>query len=152
MNGYHDRRSANPDQRFRTIVDVVPHPKYDDSIYYNDLMLLKLDKPVGDITFVELNRRSDLPALDEDVTVMGLGALLETGGYPGTLQSVDVDVIDRTFCNDAYVDVGFVSNTLRYYAMSGQEDGCSKGRMSRGQRRSIDRQTRDSSWCDFFWS
>jgi len=37
---------------------------------------------------------------------MGLGALLQSGGYPDVLQAVDVRVIDHKLCNDAYEGLG----------------------------------------------
>lgn len=82
------------------------HPFYAKDTYYNDLMLLKLSEPVNDIPPVELNRYSDVPVENDRVTVMGLGALNFGGGYPDVLQSVEVGVIDHTFCNDAYEGVG----------------------------------------------
>lgn len=71
-------------------------------------MLLKLNESVSsrEIPYVELNRDSNLPGLDENVTVMGLGALYESGGYPDLLQSVEVDMIDNEFCTGAYEGVG----------------------------------------------
>lgn len=108
VNGYHDNRYVNPDQRVRDVIQMKVHPNYTASNYYNDLMLLKLNEPVDtkDFPLVEINRYSDLPNLDENVTVMGLGALYEGGGYPDLLQSVEVDMIDPQFCSSAYEDVG----------------------------------------------
>lgn len=90
INGYHDktgRSSVNNDQRFRQVTKILIHPDYikTGGIYHNDVMLLKLDKPVYDIPFVELNRDSTRPWTNEEVTVMGLGAIVEGGGYPDTL-------------------------------------------------------------------
>jgi len=90
INGYHDktgRSSVNNDQRFRQVTKILIHPDYIKSggVYHNDVMLLKLDKPVYDIPFVELNRDSTRPWTNEEVTVMGLGAIVEGGGYPDTL-------------------------------------------------------------------
>lgn len=49
---------------------------------------------------------------------MGLGALLETGGYPDVLQAVDVGVIEHSLCNNAYESVGLfpiLDTTMVWY-------------------------------------
>lgn len=112
VNGYDDSDSTQPlpfNQHFREVIETWVHPYYVPATYYNDMMLLKLNESVP-IPFVELNRATDLPLDGTNVTVMGLGALYEganiNGGYPSTLQQVEVGVTDHSFCNNAYEGVG----------------------------------------------
>jgi trypsin len=111
VNGLHDDiHLVIPDERYRAVTDMKVHPDFSSDTYYNDLMLLKLSEPIkDDIPFVELNRDSARPALDEPVTVMGLGALYKGRSYPDLLQSVEVDMISNDFCSAAYEDVGLFS-------------------------------------------
>lgn len=104
VNGYHDKANVNNDQRFRNVKQMVIHPEYlkAGGIHHNDVMLLKLDQPVYDMPLVELSRDTDSYRTNEEVKVMGLGALQEKGGYPDTLQAVTVGVIDFQQCYDSY--------------------------------------------------
>jgi len=106
VNGYHDNPDIEPDQHPRLVVEAIRHPDYDTTKYYNDVLLLRLEEPVYDIPFVELNKDSEQPVVGEDVTVMGLGALEEAGGYPDLLQEVDLGVVDPETCTKAYESVG----------------------------------------------
>jgi hypothetical protein len=106
VNGYHASYNLNDDQHPRLVEEMIRHPEYSTTKFYNDVMFLRLDEPVYAIPYIELNRDSDQPRNGEDVTVMGLGALAEGGDYPDVLQAVDLGVIDFETCNDAYVEVG----------------------------------------------
>lgn len=99
VNGYHDSPVFTPDQHPRIVVEQVRHPEYDTVKYYNDQMLLRLEEPVYDIPYIELKKDPDQPKVGEEVTVMGLGALEETGGYPDMLQTVDLGIVDYDLCN-----------------------------------------------------
>ena len=106
INGYHDSPVFDSDQHPRLVVEMIRHPNYNTEKYYNDMLLLRLEEPVYDVPFVELNKDKEQPKVGEEVTVMGLGALLEGGGYPDLLQEVDLGIIDFDTCNNAYVNVG----------------------------------------------
>ena len=124
VNGYHDNQEVNRDQRFRGVKQIVVHPGFHkDSVFYDDMMLLKFDKPVYDIPLVELNRESDRPWSGEEVTVMGLGALTEDGSYPDTLQAVKVGVIDYQTCNSSYARANLGPLTDENMLCAGQRTG-----------------------------
>ena len=106
VNGYHDSNIINDDQHPRIVEKMIRHPNYSTTKFYNDMMLLRLDEPVNEIPFIEINRDENHPRTGEEVTVMGLGALAEGGDYPDVLQAVDLEIIDFKTCNDAYVGVG----------------------------------------------
>lgn len=105
INGYHDSFVVEPDQHPRMVVEMIRHPNYDTEKFYNDVLLLRLDEPVYDVPFVELNKDRKQPKVGEEVTVMGLGALAEGGDYPELLQEVDLGIIDFDTCNNDYVSV-----------------------------------------------
>lgn len=102
VNGYHDSHEVNDDQRFRSVEYTLRHPEYEDTTYQNDLMLLKLVRPVNIIPYVKLNRDIEKPAVRETVLVMGLGAIVEGGDGPDLLQAAEVEVMDHTKCSRAY--------------------------------------------------
>lgn len=124
VNGYHDNSAVNKDQRKREVTEMQIHPDFSKSnIYFNDVMLLRLDKPVYDIPFVELNIDPDMPRDNEEVTVMGLGALREGGGYPDTLQAVQVGVINFEECNAGYARAYFGPLVKDTMVCAGQRQG-----------------------------
>lgn len=125
VNGYHDKHPVNADQRFRNVKQMKIHPDYVKSggIYRNDIMLLKLDRPVYDMPIVELNRVVDEPRNNEEVTVMGLGALKEGGGYPDTLQAVNVGVIDFDECDASYANARLGPLSKDTMVCAGQRQG-----------------------------
>lgn len=83
VNGYHDDLFRRyDDQEIRAIVEMVRHPSFDSSTFDNDLMLLKLNKPVSTIPAVNLDRDTEIPKEEDTVVVIGLGALTEGGAYP----------------------------------------------------------------------
>jgi trypsin len=84
----------------------VMHPAYDNVTEENDVMVLKLAFPVTRSTSVELvlNDEYSIPANGNDLTVLGLGDLVEDGPAPTTLMDVVVQAIDTDQCNsrDSY--------------------------------------------------
>lgn len=106
VNGYHDNPEINPDQHPRMVAEMIRHPDYDTEKFYNDIMLIRLEEPVFDVPYVEINKDPDKPKLGDTVTVMGLGALDEGGGFPDLLQTVDLTIVDFDLCNLIYESVG----------------------------------------------
>ncbi|KAL7306571.1 hypothetical protein TKK_0001260 [Trichogramma kaykai] len=79
---------------------VVTHPNYNNTGYINDIVLLRLEKPM---TFSDYVRPVCLPSRepqhDELCTVTGWGQLYEIGRiFPETLQEVEVPVISTGMC------------------------------------------------------
>jgi trypsin len=110
VNGYHNDLKVNKDQEYRSIDYMLPHPDFSTSNPYNDIMLLKLSKPVTTIPWVELNRDTEEPKTYDTVTVMGLGSLSEGGNYPNVLQEANVTIVDHTTCYNAYTTLGLSIN------------------------------------------
>lgn len=108
VNGFHDSPSLSDGQYPRLVVETVVHPNYNPTAwaYFDDVMLMKLDEPVTDIAYVEINRDTSQPAVSEQVTVMGLGRLSEYGGYPAVLQVVNLEIASHEECFSSYDGVG----------------------------------------------
>ncbi len=107
INGYHDGPFEKEGQYYRDVIETVKHPDYKPTAwaYFDDLMLMRIDENVTEIPYITINRDTEQPEDDEEVTVMGLGALSEEGGYPSLLQAVDVGIVDHDTCSDAYEKV-----------------------------------------------
>lgn len=107
VNGYHDNPNVLPDQHPRAIVEFVRHSAYDTEKYYNDMMLMRLEEPVYDVPYVELNMDPDYPEIGETVTACGLGALEEAGtSFPDMLQVVDLGIVNHDVCDAIFSAVG----------------------------------------------
>ncbi len=81
----------------RTIFD----PEYNDSSTQSDFALCKLNKPVHGIT-LELNEDGAVPAVGEELRVVGLGLIARSwGALPEYLQELKVPYIDTDVCNSS---------------------------------------------------
>nr|XP_049618737.1 granzyme A-like isoform X2 [Syngnathus scovelli] len=102
--GVHDRRKTAYRQE-RNVQMEVPHPRYERLTKVNDLMLLKLDKPVTTTKTVrsfKVPKKAKDPKAGSRCTVAGWGRVSdEPKGMSNVLMSVDVTVIDRRTCNSA---------------------------------------------------
>ncbi|KAK1892023.1 Granzyme A [Dissostichus eleginoides] len=101
--GVHSIKGDGKDSRQVRKVKSFPHPCYDATEYINDLMLLKLDKPVKQTKTVKCLPLGDTikyPAAGTSCLVAGWG---KTNNIAKTvsdvLRSVNVTVIDRMECN-----------------------------------------------------
>ncbi|KAJ4941612.1 hypothetical protein JOQ06_011490 [Pogonophryne albipinna] len=101
--GVHSIKGDVKDSRQVRKVKSFPHPCYDATEYINDLMLLKLDKPVKQTKTVKCLPLGDTikyPAAGTSCLVAGWG---KTNNIAKTvsdvLRSVNVTVIDRMECN-----------------------------------------------------
>ncbi|XP_046872737.1 granzyme A-like [Hypomesus transpacificus] len=89
-------------RQVRKVTKRVAHPCYDSTEKVNDIMLLKLDRPVKETSFV---KSLPLPSPVSDVPtgtaclVAGWGATKNQGGMSAVLRSVNVTIIDRMKCN-----------------------------------------------------
>ncbi|KAA8592624.1 granzyme A [Etheostoma spectabile] len=100
--GVHSIKEKNKDSiQVRKVKSLVPHPCYDATEKVNDLMLLKLDKPVAQTKTVKclpLGKTVKEPAAGTSCLVAGWGKT-DNGITSDVLMSVNVTVIDRVKCN-----------------------------------------------------
>jgi hypothetical protein len=62
-------------------------------------MLIKLDSPVTTLAPVQINNNENVPGVNEDLTVIGVGATSEGGGSSNTLLEVVVKYVPTSECN-----------------------------------------------------
>eukprot|EP00980_Cylindrotheca_fusiformis_P003918 scaffold869_cov150-Cylindrotheca_fusiformis.AAC.3 len=88
------------------VEETMMHPNYDNVSEENDVMVLRLASPVTSSSSVNLliNDEYNIPANGADLTVLGLGDLVEDGAQPTNLMDVVVKAVDTDQCNrrDAY--------------------------------------------------
>ena len=81
----------------RNVIQTKKHPQYNPNTDEWDMVLLKLDAPVWEHDPVTLNFSSDIPAVGQALTVVGLGVLDEDETETDTLMEVDVQYVsDKT--------------------------------------------------------
>ena len=85
--------------QIRAIAEKVEHPDYNPGNDRWDFMLLKLDSPVTTLAPVRINNNKDAPFVNEDLTVIGVGATSEGGGSSNTLLEVVVEYVPTSECN-----------------------------------------------------
>uniref|UniRef100_A0A3P8TCK3 Peptidase S1 domain-containing protein n=1 Tax=Amphiprion percula TaxID=161767 RepID=A0A3P8TCK3_AMPPE len=102
--GVHSIKEKEKDSRqVRKVKKHFPHPCFDRTDMVNDLMLLKLDKPVKETKTVKcrkLGRTVEEPAAGSSCLVAGWGKTKNNAKQMSdVLMSVNVTVIDRMKCN-----------------------------------------------------
>ncbi|XP_061529429.1 granzyme A-like [Phycodurus eques] len=89
----------------RNVKKKVPHPRFEPTTKANDLMLLKLDKPVKETETVKLLKLPKVgkdPAGGSRCMVAGWGKTSNSDkSMSNVLMSVNVNVMDRKLCNSA---------------------------------------------------
>lgn len=126
--GCHEYGTASGDAVERTVVDQVIHPDYDSDVFTNDYNLLLLDESVTlqDHTDIVLTLNEDdlVPAEGQEVTVLGLGLLEESGDSPDKVRFVEVQRTADDFCNEAYD--GDIEDSVQFCAgvEGGGKDAC----------------------------
>lgn len=104
---------------------VVLHPEYDDAVHANDIMLIKLKKPI-DVKPFEYNKDGTVPAVGEPIRIIGMGMEHEDSDRPSDLlREVDVDAYSTGICRDTYarqypIDATFLCAGTE----EGERDGC----------------------------
>ena len=79
----------------------VPHPSYDTMTSDKDFMLVFLDGAADNVNVVRLNSDSSVPAVGQEVTVMGWGDVVAADAVSelsDVLKSVNVNVISNEQC------------------------------------------------------
>jgi hypothetical protein len=100
----------------RGIEDKVEHPDYSSYNDRWDFMLLKLDSPVTTLAPVRINNNKDVPGVDEDLTVIGVGATSEGGYGSSTLKEVVVKYVETSDCNSNSAYGGGVHDSSMFCA------------------------------------
>ncbi|KAM3610544.1 uncharacterized protein V6R79_005438 [Siganus canaliculatus] len=103
--GVHNHKKQGNSTQVGKVVKCIPHPKYNRKTYVNDLMLLKLEKPVKETEEVKclcLDCPPKDPKAGSKCLVAGWG-MTENGVFKmsDVLRSVNVTVVDRAKCNSA---------------------------------------------------
>ncbi|XP_039658093.1 granzyme A-like [Perca fluviatilis] len=99
--GVHSIKEMKKDSTQVKVKRLFPHPCYDATDKVNDLMLLKLDKPVKQTNTVKVLKLGNTvkdPAAGTSCLVAGWGKT-NNGKMSDVLMSVNVTVIDRVKCN-----------------------------------------------------
>ena len=130
VNGHADTATA-ADGVFETkSIAKRKRPDFDINTFANDFLLIKLEKPVprDTIPLVKLNTDPTIPRNNQDLRVIGLGALSEGEGaiFPDKLQEVIVTRVDMNDCAGAYAKVGinFVKESIMFCASQPGKDAC----------------------------
>ena len=119
-------RRGNSDGVTRGISKRSLHPEWDPSNFRNDIMILKLDKPV-DFPIVPINGDDEtFPLEGQSLTVVGFGALEEYGRKPITLQKVSVQYVPQTECISDFKYADLVHEDVMMCAgvQEGGKDSC----------------------------
>merc|ERR1719361_3125659 len=107
-----------------TIIDRFPHPNYNGNTHDNDIMIMKLEKPV-DFDPIPLNFNDNLPRNDQGLKVIGFGRLVSGGSSPRELQEVVVQYVDNDTCNrDESYDGDITDQMLCAGVPGGGKDSC----------------------------
>jgi secreted trypsin-like serine protease len=99
---------------FRQISTVIPNDNFDAETQENDIMLFKLATPIRNVSPVRMNFDPSVPVDGQRVDVFGFGALSAATDpqLPDTLQTVAINVIPFSNCNDANSFNGAINDEL----------------------------------------
>lgn len=85
------------------------HPRYNDTVYTNDIALVFLDKRVMGVTLAKINTVAATPALGKALTAIGLGRIKSNPEVEATdLMSVSFNTLSPNACSK-YFKFGFKS-------------------------------------------
>ena len=95
-----DYDSANDDSIFRQVDRHYRNVDYNqnNSIVANDIMLIRLAKPVKNVPLVQLNQDSDVPTDFEKLITLGFGFTSLDGDIPTQLMEVEMNYIPPETC------------------------------------------------------
>ena len=102
-------------EQIRSVVDYRQHPLFNPATVANDVMLLRLDKPVFNVDFPLLPNGASFEQImtaGEPVTVIGFGRTTENGGFPTNLMNVDLEIVSHEDCNDENSYNGEIDNDV----------------------------------------
>ncbi|XP_069835951.1 trypsin-like [Dendropsophus ebraccatus] len=125
--GEHNLKELEGPEQFVAASKVIPHPQYDPSVLDNDIMLIKLKKPVRLSSQI---RTVNLPSHCETVgtlcLISGWGNTLSDGdNYPNILQCLKAPVLSDQLCHAAYPDQ-ITKNMFCLGYLEGGKDTCQR--------------------------
>jgi trypsin len=125
VNAYVTSGSYN-DQINRSVQSVTVHPNYNSNTRVNDFAILKLSSPVYTVFPIALNGDGAAPGIGQSLTVIGVGAIRESGPSSGVLNEVSVNVLNPDTCNSQRQYNGAVVTSSMFCAgvPSGGRDSC----------------------------
>jgi trypsin len=86
----------------------IPHKKYNETTFQNDIALIILDKPVLEVSPVKINNAAIVPPDGKLVTAIGHGYVSQgdNAEFPKVLMEVNISVIPFHDCQEAWVNDG----------------------------------------------
>uniref|UniRef100_A0A8C9UT37 Peptidase S1 domain-containing protein n=1 Tax=Spermophilus dauricus TaxID=99837 RepID=A0A8C9UT37_SPEDA len=99
--GAHNIENQEKTQQVIPVKRTIPHPDYDNQYYYNDIMLLQLEKKANlnpAVQPIKLPRSKDKVKPGKVCLVAGWGRVAPNGKYPNTLQEVKLKVQKHQVC------------------------------------------------------
>jgi trypsin len=87
---------------FRKVIREIQHPDFQETSFSNDFMLVILADPVNDRDPVTLNTNINVPADNQELTVMGFGSTLYGGSVSKNLNEVTTFAINHNTCRDIW--------------------------------------------------
>uniref|UniRef100_A0A8D2KJ62 Granzyme B-like n=1 Tax=Urocitellus parryii TaxID=9999 RepID=A0A8D2KJ62_UROPR len=99
--GAHNIEKQEKTQQVIPVKRTIPHPDYDIHYFYNDIMLLELEKKANlnpAVQPIKLPRGKDKVKPGKVCIVAGWGRMATNGKYPNTLQEVKLKVQKHQVC------------------------------------------------------
>ena len=112
-------------EQLRRAVEIIPHEDFHGE-FDNDVMVIKLDRPVKGVPIVQFNNDSAVPIDGQQLTVCGLGRtdFSNKESRASNLMVVDVNVVPIDDCNDRNSYNGRVKSQAMFCAAAFGKDAC----------------------------
>ncbi|XP_048357773.1 trypsin-like [Sphaerodactylus townsendi] len=123
--GEHNLRNWEGVEQFRNVITAIPHPQYNRRTFDNDIMLLKLNRP---IPMNQYMRPLRLPSRCSDAgtrcLVSGWGTVSSPqASFPNVLQCANVQIMNQPRCEASYPRL-LTNNMLCAGVPQGGVDSC----------------------------
>ncbi len=105
------------------ISSIVPHPLFNAQTYQNDLLIIKLNKRLTQVTPVQLNSDSSVPADGTVETLIGFGTTSEGAQTSSVLRKVKLRAVSFKNCALAYGGSQIVNSLMTCSYFDGK-DAC----------------------------
>ncbi|KAG3261026.1 granzyme B-like [Ictidomys tridecemlineatus] len=103
--GAHNIEKQEKTQQVIPVKRTIPHPDYDDQYYYNDIMLLQLEKKAklnAAVQPIKLPRGKDKVKPGKVCHVAGWGRVAKSGKPSNTLQEVELTLQEDQVCKNHF--------------------------------------------------
>ncbi|KAM9324563.1 trypsin-like [Gastrophryne carolinensis] len=112
-------------EQFIRASKLIPHPQYNPSLLDNDIMLIKLRKPVRMSSVVQpVSLPTQCAAVGTQCLISGWGNTLSNGvNYPELLQCLQAPILSDQVCHEAYPDL-ITNNMICVGYLNGGKDSC----------------------------